>query len=177
MREYLITIVPSLILAIATYYAYRMSSRYAFIGRNYEKRLRHFAAPAFELFEPYLYKKDISYQTFLHLYEELSKLVEKDRLLVNDRILDHLDTVKRLLSHGEFDYMEDFESFCKHIDADISFLQSRLGLPRRGFLYRVNHDQRAFRHLLSWNVLSEFIRFFLLPFLFYMALLLMVIIY
>ena len=170
LHTYFLAITPSLVLALITYYAYCKSSRYIFIGKNYEKRLRHFAARAFYLFEPHLYRKDISYQTFLRLYEELSVLAEKNRLLVNDRILDHLDTVRKFKDSPHFDYMEHFESFCDHIDSDISFLQAKLGLPRRGFLYRFNHNQRAFRHLLDGNVLSEFIQFFLLPFLFYLTL-------
>ena len=68
LHTYFLAIMPSLVLALITYYAYCKSSRYIFIGKNYEKRLRHFVAPAFYLFEPHLYRKDISYQTFLVLF-------------------------------------------------------------------------------------------------------------
>ena len=90
VESFLIAIIPALLIAFTTYMSYLNSARYEFIGKSYEKQLRGFIAPAFFLIEPYLYKK-INLDTFVELRTQLLDLANKDKLLVNDRILDHLN--------------------------------------------------------------------------------------
>ena len=159
-ESFLIAIIPASLIAFTTYMSYLNSARYGFIGKSYEKQLRDFVAPAFFLIEPYLYKK-INLDTFVELRTQLLDLANKDKLLVNDRILDHLN--------GPLDnYQESFDSICSHLDSDITFLQGKLGLPRRSFIYRANHKQLKLHHMFQWFIFSEFFRAFVLPFLFLM---------
>lgn len=160
LESFLIAIIPASLTALMTYISYLNSARYEFIGKSYEKQLRDFVAPAFFLIEPYLYKK-ISSDTFEKLRTQLLELANKDKLLVNDRILDHL-------TFPSSNYQESFDSICSHLDSDITYLQEKLGLPRRSFLYRANHKQLKLRHIFKWFIFSEFFKAFVVPLIFLM---------
>lgn len=155
VESFLIAIIPASLIALATYISYLHSARYEFVGKSYEKQLRTFVAPAFFIVEPYLYKK-ISFDTFEELRLQLLELAKKDKLLVNDHILD------QLISPSS-DYQESFETICSYLDSDITYLQGKLGLPRRGFIYRANHKQLKLSHMFKWFIFSEFFKAFVLP--------------
>lgn len=159
-ESFLIAFIPAALIALATYFSYLKSAQFGFIGKSYEKQLRNFVAPAFFIIEPYLYKK-IAPDTFENLRLQLLDLANNDKLLVNDQILDQLDAPAQ-------NYQESFDIICTCIDSDITYLQGKLGLPRRGFIYRANHKQLKLQHLFKWFIFSEFFRAFVLPFLFLM---------
>ncbi|MHC1714915.1 MAG: hypothetical protein AB9858_04875 [Acidaminococcaceae bacterium] len=154
-------LLPALVVAFATYIAYINSTQFNVKSKFYEERLKNFYFPVFIKLESKFFQK-LSKEEALEVAEYLSTMCEKNRLLVNDRILDRLRLMKLRLDDDE-KRNDDFSSICRHIDADLDSLQYHLGLPRRGFIYRSNNRQLTSNNFFNYNVVKEFFSNFLLP--------------
>lgn len=76
----------------------------------------------------------------------------------------HIESKRINYDSKKPEYQEDFYSICKHLDADITFLQNKLGLPTRGFIYRFNHKQLTLASLFHGSVLGELLKSFVIPY-------------
>lgn len=156
-----ISLLPAIVVAFATYLAYINSTQFNVKSRFYEERLKDFYLPVFMKLESKFYK-NLTKDEAIEVAEYLSIMCEKNRLLVNDRIIDRLRLMKLRIDDNK-KCNEDFSSICRHIDADLDSLQIKLGLPRRGFIYRANNRQLNSNNFFNYNVLKEFFYNFLLP--------------
>jgi hypothetical protein len=171
----LLAVLPALIVAFVNYLSASTSKVGSLKASYYEKRFLDFYHPAFRHLESYLFK-EISRDEVVTIYEYLNKMIEDHHMLINDRIIDrhrlmkiHLESNKISPDTRKSEYLDDFYSICRHLDADITFLQNKLGLPTRGFIYRFNHRQLTFASFFYGSVLTEFLDSFVIPYLFLLA--------
>ena len=139
------------------------TARFSARSKFYEKRLVDFYLPVFLYLEKYLYR-DISLSEANEIIIYLSDMVEKHYMLVNDRLIEYVRLMKRQLETSK-DYKDSFQSICEYVDIDLDYLQNKLGLPQRGFIYRLNNRQFRWCTFFSMNVFAEFFFCFFLPFL------------
>lgn len=166
----LIAILPALIVAVFNYIIAHVTKAASIRVTYYEKRFLEFYLPVFQHIEPQLFKK-ISYDEADDFHQYLETMIKEHYMLINDRIIDrhclmkiNLKSKKINVDSKKPEYLEDFYSICKHLDSDITFLQNKLGLPTRGFIYRYNHKQLTFSSLFYGRVLGELIDSFVIPY-------------
>ena len=173
-NPFLLAVIPALIIACVNYLAASTTKIGSVKAIYYEKRFLDFYHPVFIHLETYLFRQ-ISYDEAMNIHAYLAEMIDNHHMLINYRIIDrhflmkkHLES--KIIDRGKFEYVNDFHSICRHLDADITFLQNKLGLPTRGFIYRINHKQLTFNCLFYGRVLAELLESFVIPFFFILGL-------
>lgn len=160
-HNFLSSLTMVVIAATATYVTYMNVASYQVKSKFYEMRLIKFYFPVFIHLENKLYKK-LNTEEAYDIFVYLNNMCNNNKIYVNDRILDRLILMKKNIDLNK-DYNEDFYSICTHLDNDLDFLQYKLGLPRRGFIYRLNRNQLAMNSFFNLKVVLEFTFHVLFP--------------